>query len=180
MSDDTARQWWSLERDESYRPCVGLMLINSAGNIFTGQRFDIASREGGKPWQMPQGGIEDGESFEDAAFRELKEETGITNANIMEMASGWYHYTIPSHLQKKFWNGRWLGQAQVWILLRFNGLDSDIKIDADEHPEFCNWRWVSPQNLPTLAVDFKKGVYELVLDAFSSTLTQSKGKFSDQ
>jgi len=146
-----------------YRPCAGVMLANEAGLVFVGQRLDNAQ----DAWQMPQGGIDPGESAEDAAWRELREETGIAahHATLIARARAEHFYDLPEHLLGKLWGGRYRGQRQTWFLMRFTGSDADIDI-ATEHPEFSAWKWADPDDLPRLIVPFKQRLYRAVLEEF--------------
>lgn len=148
-----------------YRPCVGVMLVNAQGLVFVGKRID--NREGDL-WQMPQGGIEPGEDLRAAALRELWEETGVEEhqATVIAQAREELFYDLPDELVGTIWGGRYRGQRQFWLLLRFTGSDADIRIDAHKHPEFCEWKWVEPDMLPELIVPFKKRVYRAVLEEF--------------
>lgn len=150
-----------------YRRNVGVMLANRRGEVFVGQRLDNDQAA----WQMPQGGIDKGESPRDAALRELFEETGVDPAlvTIEAETEGWLPYELPVDLVPKIWKGRYRGQEQKWFLMRFQGADSDIDI-ATEHPEFSSWRWLSPDDLVAHIVPFKRKVYERVLAQFASRL----------
>ena len=150
-----------------YRRNVGVMLANRRGEVFVGQRLDNDQAA----WQMPQGGIDKGESPRDAALRELFEETGVAPAlvTIEAETEGWLPYELPVDLVPKIWKGRYRGQEQKWFLMRFQGADSDIDI-ATEHPEFSRWRWLSPDDLVAHIVPFKRKVYERVLAQFASRL----------
>lgn len=148
-----------------YRPCVGVMLVNADGLAFVGKRID--NREGDW-WQMPQGGVDEGEDLREAAFRELMEETGIA-ADLVSLIARTREellYDLPEALMGKLWGGQYRGQRQHWFLGRFSGADSDIRLDAHDPAEFCEWRWVEPALLPDLIVPFKKRVYRAVLDEF--------------
>ena len=152
-----------------YRPCVGVMLRNAEGDIFVGQRIDRDT----DAWQMPQGGVDEGESPRDAALRELTEETGIP-AELVEIVAetdGWLTYDLPHDLVPHIWKGRFRGQEQKWYLMHFLGTDAQVKIET-AHPEFSTWRWQSPDRLVELIVPFKREVYEQVLAAFSSQLSR--------
>lgn len=148
-----------------YRPCVGVMLVNAEGRVFVGKRID---NKEGDAWQMPQGGIDDGEDLHPAALRELAEETGVSADLITIIAESRdeLFYDLPEDLLGKLWGGKYRGQRQKWLLLRFGGQDSDIRLDAHEPAEFCEWRWVDPETLPDFIVPFKKRVYRQVLDEF--------------
>ncbi|OUS04292.1 RNA pyrophosphohydrolase [Rhodobacterales bacterium 52_120_T64] len=150
-----------------YRPNVGLMVLNAQGKVFTGQRLDSP----GAAWQMPQGGIDEGEDAEVAAYRELREETGIAPemVQILAQSSDWITYDFPVELAKKLWKGGYRGQKQRWFLMRFTGLDGQINITTDE-PEFSEWRWMSPDELLDNIVPFKRSVYEQVLEEFREYL----------
>lgn len=148
-----------------YRPCVGIMLVNSSGYAFVGKRID--NREG-DAWQMPQGGIDDGEDLRAAALRELREETGVVEARVTLIAQTREEllYDLPDELIGKLWGGKYRGQRQHWLLGRFTGEDEDIRLDAHQPPEFCEWKWVAPETLPDLIVPFKRRVYRTVLEEF--------------
>jgi putative (di)nucleoside polyphosphate hydrolase len=150
-----------------YRPCVGVMLLNAEGHVFVGQRIDTDS----PAWQMPQGGVEAGEAPQEAALRELWEETGVTAdlVSIADETEDWIPYDLPHDLVPRIWKGRYRGQEQKWFLLRFHGTDSDVKI-ATDHPEFSEWRWLPPQELVAQIVPFKRAVYEKVIAAFAVAL----------
>ncbi|GAA0326929.1 RNA pyrophosphohydrolase [Sphingomonas oligophenolica] len=150
-----------------YRPCAGVMLLNRHGMVFVGQRFDTTV----EAWQMPQGGIDDGEDAEKAAIRELGEETGIApdKVALIAVAPDELFYDLPPELVGKVWKGKWRGQRQRWFLYRFLGEDSDIDL-VTAHPEFRSWRWIDPAELPRLIVPFKKALYEQVLAAFAEHL----------
>lgn len=146
---------------EGYRPCVGIMLLNDRGNIFVGERLDMPGA-----WQMPQGGIDEGEAPIDAAFRELKEETGIDTATFLGISSKWRNYDVPPELAATAWGGRYRGQAQLWAAFRFTGTPADIDIRT-EHPEFSKWKWTDAATLISEIVDFKRPLYADVLSEFA-------------
>ena len=146
-----------------YRPCVGVMLVNGAGHVFVGQRNDTEA----PAWQMPQGGVDPGEAPDEAALRELREETGVTPDLVWVEAETqeWIAYDLPHDLVGKVWKGKFRGQEQKWFLMRFTGEDSQIDL-ATEHPEFTQWRWLPVDDLVDSIVPFKREVYEQVVAAF--------------
>ncbi|MFN3456128.1 MAG: RNA pyrophosphohydrolase [Novosphingobium sp.] len=148
-----------------YRPCVGVMLVNSAGRVFVGKRIDNKEMDA---WQMPQGGIDDGEDVHAAALRELQEETGVSSHLVTIIAETREEllYDLPDFLMGKMWGGKFRGQRQKWLLMRFAGEDADIDLNAHEHAEFEAWRWVEPEQVPELIVPFKKRVYRQVVEEF--------------
>ena len=148
-----------------YRPCVGIFLLNNDGLVFAGRRIDSRA----EAWQMPQGGIDAGESPLQACMREMREEIGTNTAELVSQHDDWRYYDIPLPLADRLWQGRYKGQKQKWIALRFTGDDADINI-ATEEPEFCEWKWLSPHDLVDLAVPFKRDVYQNVLAAFAPYL----------
>ncbi|KGM31819.1 RNA pyrophosphohydrolase [Inquilinus limosus] len=147
-----------------YRPCVGIMLLDRDGRVFVARRRDTPDG-----WQMPQGGIDPGETARQAAFRELKEEIGTDRAEFLAEAPETVRYDLPDHLVGKVWGGRYRGQEQRWVALRFLGTDGDIDIET-EHPEFDAWRWSAPDRVLAEIVPFKRDVYATVLAAFSELL----------
>ena len=155
------------KEDLPYRPCAGVMLLNRDGLAFAGQRLDTTM----EAWQMPQGGIDAGETAKEAAIRELGEEIGLRpdQVELVAEAPGEFFYDLPDDLIGKVWKGKWRGQRQRWLLYRFLGEDTDINL-ATEHPEFLSWRWVDPYELPALIVPFKRRLYEDVIAAFSPHL----------
>lgn len=148
-----------------YRSCVGIALFNKAGKVFVGERIDTP-----EAWQMPQGGIDEGEDIEIAALRELKEEIGSNNASLLKIHDQKICYDLPQELQEKLWNGQYAGQEQTWVAMRFNGEDSDIVLDADEHPEFSKWQWIDLDKTLDLIVPFKRETYKRVISAFNNIL----------
>jgi putative (di)nucleoside polyphosphate hydrolase len=147
--------------DLPYRPCVGVMLLNAQGHVFVGRRID-QTVEG---WQMPQGGIDEGETPEIAVMRELKEEVGTDKAVIVRAHPEWLDYDLPPHLIGVALHGKYRGQTQKWFALRFTGTDQDINLVTHE-PEFAAWRWVSVDELPKLIVPFKRDIYRKVIAVF--------------
>ncbi len=143
-----------------YRPCAGIMLLNQSDRIFVGERLD-------KPgaWQMPQGGIDDGETPEQAAFRELEEEIGLpaTGVDLITMSETWVYYDLPAELIGKVWKGRYCGQKQRWALMRLKTSDSNININT-AHPEFGAWKWTERDALVSEIVPFKRDVYQQVIN----------------
>ncbi len=154
-------------KKREYRPGVGIFLLNSAHLVWVGRRFGVTS----EAWQMPQGGIDAGETAEAAALRELAEETGVTSdlAEIVAASRGWHHYDLPSDLMDQTWGGRYRGQRQKWYVMRFLGHDGDIDI-ATEHPEFSEWRWCEAADLVRHIVEFKRSLYAALVKEFAAFL----------
>lgn len=150
-----------------YRPAAGIMLINAEGKVWVGQRLDSTL----EAWQMPQGGLDEGEDPEEGALRELEEETGIgrDKVEILARHGEQLYYDLPEELAGKLWKGRWRGQRQTWFLMRFLGEDEDVNLATPE-PEFRAWKWADPAELPALIVPFKQRLYEDVLRAFAEWL----------
>ncbi|MDG1005171.1 MAG: RNA pyrophosphohydrolase [Emcibacteraceae bacterium] len=144
-----------------YRPCAGIMLLNNKGKVFVARRIDTDT----EAWQMPQGGIENGEDPKVAAIRELEEETGITQAEIIAEYQDWLTYDLPDKLYGKVWKGRYGGQTMKWYVMRFYGEDSDINIKT-RHPEFSSWRWVDMNDLQEIIVPFKRDIYKALSEKF--------------
>ena len=148
-----------------YRKGVGMMLLDRQGRVFVAKRIDTSS----EAWQMPQGGIDEGEEPRATALRELQEEIGTDQVTFIAESRGWFHYDLPPELAKVIWAGYYRGQVQKWFLLRFDGSDSDINI-LTEKPEFCEWRWAEAQSLPDLIVPFKRQLYCDLLEEFREYL----------
>ena len=150
-----------------YRPCVGLMLLDRRGCIFAGQRIDNPMNA----WQMPQGGIDPGETAEGAALRELGEETGIAPASVrvLRESADWHRYDLPVHLVPRLWGGRFRGQAQRWFAMRFIGRDDEIDI-ATDHAEFRRWAWMPARELLDCIVPFKRDTYAKVFAEFADLI----------
>ncbi|MEM7057029.1 MAG: RNA pyrophosphohydrolase [Pseudomonadota bacterium] len=151
-----------------YRPCVGCMLLNGDGRIWAGQRLDAVSLQS---WQMPQGGIDDGESPSQAVFRELYEETGIAenDVRILRESAHWRGYDFPRGVVDRVWRGQYRGQSQRWFALRFVGDDDSIRLDLHE-PEFQTWAWMDHAELIEKIVPFKRGTYTEVFDEFAQLI----------
>jgi putative (di)nucleoside polyphosphate hydrolase len=150
-----------------YRPAAAVMLLNADKQVFVAQRIDSSL----DAWQMPQGGLDPGESAKAGALRELEEETGIPPrlVEIVAQSSRELIYDLPPEVQSKLWKGRYAGQRQSWFLMRFLGTDADVNLDT-EHPEFRAFQWIDPWRLPALIVAFKKTLYEEVLAEFAAHL----------
>jgi len=153
--------------DYGYRPAVGVMLINAARKVWVGQRLDNSL----EAWQMPQGGLDEGEDPLEGALRELEEETGIARhlVELTARAKEELTYDLPEDLIGKVWKEPWRGQRQTWFLMRFLGEDGDVNIATPE-PEFRAWKWADPAELPAMIVPFKQQLYRDVLAAFADWL----------
>lgn len=158
--------------ERGYRPCVGIMVLNRAGLVWIGKRSDAPGDAEGRGdwWQMPQGGIDEGEDPERAAFRELYEETGMRTVEVVSSIPTWLTYDLPPELQGKAWGGRYRGQKQRWFLMRFTGEEGEINIEPAPGPshkrEFDSWRWALADDLMGLIVPFKRPVYASVIAEF--------------
>jgi putative (di)nucleoside polyphosphate hydrolase len=151
-----------------YRPNVGAVLFNRDGLVLVARRADLPNAEapaGG--WQLPQGGIDEGEDPRQAVLRELAEEIGTDRAEVIGEHDAWLTYDLPPELVGVALKGRYRGQRQRWFALRFMGVDSDIRLDLDPHPEFDAWRWVRLAELPGLAVPFKEPIYKVLVESFA-------------
>lgn len=146
-----------------YRKGVGIFLFNSKGKLWVGKRIDNKNNY----WQMPQGGVDEGESEEEAMRREMNEEVGLeTGYDVVGISSGYHKYDLPSKLVNFVWNGKYKGQIQRWFYCRFNGSDSLIDVNKYIKPEFLKWKWIEPYDSTKLVVPFKKKLYESVLNEF--------------
>jgi len=149
-----------------YRDGVGIMLFNAENKIFVARRIDTRA----EAWQMPQGGIDSGEDPRAAAMRELKEEIGTNQGEIIAESREWYFYDLPDELIGIIWKGRYRGQRQKWYLMRFTGSNADINIETDD-PEFCEWKWAELHTLPDLIVPFKRKLYQELSAEFGPHIT---------
>ncbi len=147
--------------DLPYRPNVGAVLFNRDGLVLVARRADLPNAEGAAGgWQLPQGGMDPGEDPAVAVLREMEEEIGTRNAEVIAEHPEWLRYDLPDHLIGVALGGKWRGQAQKWFALRFLGEDSEIRLDLDPHPEFDAWKWAPLAELPAMAVPFKRAIYE--------------------
>ncbi len=147
---------------DQYRPCVAIALFNSSGRVLVAERNDMEQAA----WQLPQGGIDRGETAAQAALRELREEIGTSAANLMGEVGGWINYDFPGQTTEKLWRGRYRGQRVKILAFRFTGRDSDIDLDT-ESPEFRSWRWTELEELPDLIVPFKRPLYDAAVSEFT-------------
>lgn len=152
-----------------YRPNVGVALFNRHGQVLVARRVDLPGTAN-RPaiWQLPQGGIDEGEDPRTAVLRELREEIGTDRAEIIAEHPDWLSYDLPPHLLGRVLGGRYRGQRQRWFALRFTGADSDIRLDLDPHPEFDAWKWLQLAELPQQAVGFKQPIYSILAVSFAS------------
>jgi putative (di)nucleoside polyphosphate hydrolase len=148
--------------DLPYRPCVGVMVLNREGKIFVGKRIDQTIES----WQMPQGGIDEGETPLDTAFRELEEEIGTRNVDVVREHPDWLFYDLPPQLMGVAWEGRYRGQKLRWFAVRFLGSDEEINLKTP-HQEFSDWKWAEIDDLLRLIVPFKRETYAKVIEVFS-------------
>ena len=154
-----------------YRPCAGIVLFNGEGNVFVGKRVD----QSGTAWQLPQGGIGKDEAARAAALRELEEETGVSSVKVLAETSDWLTYDLPLELAGKVWDGKYRGQRQKWFAMQFMGDEGEINPARVQHPEFSTWRWANFDDLPRLAVPFKRRIYEVIVLEFASHAARLKG-----
>tara|TARA_A100001011_G_scaffold330825_1_gene356897 strand:+ start:127 stop:597 length:471 start_codon:yes stop_codon:yes gene_type:complete len=145
------------------RTGVGIIVLNNENKVFVAKRRDNQINK----WQMPQGGVDEGETFLEAMKRELEEETSITNIEIIKEIRYWLEYDLPKNLVGKIWKGKYKGQKQKWFIVRFKGSDTEINIKT-RNPEFIEWKWIDVNDLPTVIVDFKKHVYIKLLEEIKS------------
>ena len=154
-----------------YRHCAGIVLFNREGNVFVGKRLD----QTGSVWQLPQGGIEKEETPRTAALRELEEETGARSVTVLAEASKWLTYELPDELIGKVWNGKYRGQRQKWFAMQFTGDEEEINPANVQHPEFSTWRWARLDDLPRLAVPFKRNIYAAIALEFAIHAVPMRG-----
>ena len=152
-------------KDLPLRSGVGIVLLNKQNKVFVAKRIDNPKNF----WQMPQGGVDEGEDFLKAAYRELEEETSIKNVELIKELDGTITYELPDRLLGLIWKGKYRGQKQKWFLMRFVGSDSEINIKT-KHPEFLEWKWVELDKITDLVVDFKLHVYKEVKDKVKKIL----------
>jgi putative (di)nucleoside polyphosphate hydrolase len=149
---------------KKYRKCVGMMILNNENKILVGRRIDHPSGY----WQMPQGGIDENEVPEETVWREMIEEIGTNNAQLIQSSSKWFSYDIPKETLKTLpWGDIFVGQNQKWFIFKFTGKDSDIDVGT-ENPEFSEWKWISKNSLTDNVVPFKKNLYFKVLEEFKN------------
>ena len=146
---------------------VGVILINKEKKIFVGKRRDHPNND---KWQMPQGGVDEGENLVDAMKRELKEETSITNIKIIKEIDDWMEYELPEYLIGKIWKGRYRGQKQKWFVVKFLGKDDEINLKTNNQ-EFIDWKWLNVENLPSVIVNFKKEIYKKLVPIIRSNFS---------
>lgn len=149
-----------------YRPGVGMMIVNSQNMVFVGRRIDTKM----EAWQMPQGGINLGETPSAAALREMQEEIGSNKGHILAESRYWYSYDLPKFLIPRLWDGNFRGQKQKWFLIRFTGNDEDINIHHNEIPEFSDYRWVHFEKLSSIIIPFKRKLYNAVINEFKDII----------
>ena len=143
---------------------VGIILLNHENRVFVGKRIDNPANS----WQMPQGGVDKNENFLEAAKRELEEETGVKSVKLIKELDGWFKYDLPENLLGKLWKGKYRGQKQKWFIMKFLGKNDEINIKTKK-PEFLDWKWIKPSDLPAVAVDFKVNIYKKMVKELAST-----------
>lgn len=163
-----------------YRPCVGVVLVNHAGLVFMGRRLDGPEHvDAEHSWQMPQGGIDEGEDPAEAARRELYEETSVRSVRPLAEASDWLAYDLPEPIAREAWKGRYRGQKQKWFAFAFTGSDAEIDVakpgGGAHKPEFVEWRWERLENTPSLIIPFKRAVYQEVVREFAPHVAAFRG-----
>jgi len=146
-----------------FRIGVGIVLLNKKNEVFVGERIDNP----GKYFQLPQGGVDENESFFQAAIRELKEETGVQSIELLKEINGWLEYDLPEYLLGKIWNGKYRGQKQKWFIVKFTGEEEEIDIKT-KSPEFTKWKWIKYKELPKVVVDFKLEIYKKLVNEIDS------------
>lgn len=162
-----------------YRPCVGVVLVNRDGLVWIGRRLPKWSEDKSAfIWQMPQGGIDKGEEPRAAAVRELEEETGVQSVDIIGESAGWLSYDLPDNLLGVALKGKYRGQTQKWFVMRFKGDDTEIRIEArnGHKQEFDAWRWAPLDELPSVIVPFKRGIYEALVAEFGGLVATQAGR----
>ncbi len=147
-----------------YRRCVGAFIINKEKKVFVGKRCDTKTHA----WQMPQGGIDDNETIDEAVKREIREETGITSIKIIAESKKWHYYDLPEFFIPKLWDGKYRGQKQKWVFCEFLGKEEEINLEADEYQEFSEYKWIEPDELPLEVVAFKKRIYKELVKEFKN------------
>lgn len=150
---------------ELYRPCVGILIYKKNYGFWAGKRLDQFKNS----WQLPQGGIDEGEMADDAMARELYEETNITSFKVIDKIDNWLYYDLPKDLVKNFWNGQYIGQKQQWYLLEFTGDDSEINIKT-KIAEFSDWGWYKTDFILKNIVDFKLNIYQEIFNKWPERL----------
>ena len=145
------------------RTCVGIILLNHKNHVLVGRRIDNPKNS----WQMPQGGVDQNENFLQAAKRELEEETGIKSVKLIKELDGWFKYDLPKYLLGKLWKGKYRGQKQKWFVMKFIGKTDEINVKT-KNPEFLDWKWIEPSELPDIAVKFKVEIYKKIKDELAS------------
>ena len=139
------------------RSGVGIVLLNKENRVFVGKRIDNPKNS----WQMPQGGVDQNENFLQAAIRELEEETSIKSVELIKELDGWFKYDLPKYLLGKLWEGKYRGQKQKWFVMKFIGKTDEINVKT-KNPEFFDWKWIKPSELPDVAVEFKINIYKKI------------------